>query len=37
MTTYCNRRGDTVTADEALDAAGNLRNGFGMRVPSANL
>ena len=33
MTTYCNRRGDTVTADEALDAAGNLRNGFGMRIP----
>ena len=33
MTHYCNRRGDTVTADEALDAAGNLRNGFGLRVP----
>ena len=33
MTTYCDRHGNTVTADEALDAAGNLRNGFGMRVP----
>ena len=33
MTTYCNRRGDTVTDDEALDGAGNLRNGFGLRVP----
>ena len=33
MTTYCNRHGDTVTADEALDAAGNLRNGFGLRIP----
>ena len=30
---YCNRAGNAVTADQALDAAGNLRNGFGMRVP----
>ena len=30
---YCDRAGNAVTADEALDAAGNLRNGFGMRVP----
>ena len=33
MTTYCNRHGDTVTENEALDGAGNLRNGFGLRVP----
>ena len=33
MTTYCNRRGDPVTADEALDASGNLRAGYGMRTP----
>ena len=33
MTTYCNRRGDPVTADKALDASGNLRNGYGMRTP----
>ena len=30
---YCDRAGNAVTADQALDAAGNLRNGFGMRIP----
>ena len=33
MTTYSNRRSDPVTADEALDASGNLRASYGMRTP----
>ena len=32
-TTYVTRDGRTVDASEALDAQGNLRNGFGIRVP----
>ena len=30
---YCDRAGNVVDATVALDAAGHLRNGFGMRVP----
>src|SRR5262249_17504283 len=33
MTTYCNRAGRAVMADEALDASGLLRDGYGVRVP----
>ena len=34
---YCDRSGNAVTADEALDAAGHLRNGFGLRVPLSSV
>jgi hypothetical protein len=33
MSHYCDAHGNTVGADEALDSRGNLRSGFGVKVP----